>query len=303
MARTIMLLTPPSSPYSDMHQRNAAALVPVTVDKPWGREIWYSGVEARGESGVRAPDATVPLSQYLAGHGRCEPITLLKALHPATGNLYLEVHEAKWEVYIVDRVDFALWPGGGWMLLGVDQQQRRALGNAGLRAALLKAAQGAEHGDTEVADVEAFLKRVPLRAGDVVTIPPGVPHSLRQGIDVIEFQDPVFERRILAASQPVVTQNGWDSAAAIAAMQVAAEADVTHANSPGELAATPRFRVVRFAGAAAFAVPPWTVGWVQCGELDVGGCRFSAGSAFLTSAHATLRASPGSVALAAVEAA
>ena len=285
-----------------MHQRNAAALLPVTVDKPWGREIWYSGVEARGESGVRTPDATVPLSQYLAAHGRSEPITLLKALQPATGHLYLEVHETKWEVYIVDRVDSARWPGGGWMLLGVNQQCRQVLGDARLRVALLKAAKGAEYGGADVGDVEAFLNRVPLRPDHVVTIPPGVPHSLRQGIDVIEFQDPVFERRILAARHPVVTQNGWDSAAAVAAMHIAAKPNVTHTDAPGELAATPGFRVVRVGSGAALTVPPWTVCWVQRGELDAGDCRFAAGSAFVTPNHATLRVSSGGTALAAVEA-
>ena len=27
-------------------------LVPVAVEKPWGRELWYTGIEARGTSGV-----------------------------------------------------------------------------------------------------------------------------------------------------------------------------------------------------------------------------------------------------------
>ena len=29
-----------------------ARLEPVVIDKPWGREIWYSGIEARGESRI-----------------------------------------------------------------------------------------------------------------------------------------------------------------------------------------------------------------------------------------------------------
>ena len=284
-----------------MHQRNPAALVPATVDKPWGREIWYSGIEARGESWAQTHDATVPLSEYLAVHGRSEPITLLKALQPAAGNLYLEVHEIKWEVYIVDGVDAAPDPVGGCMLLGVDQRHRQTLGDADLRTSLLKAAQGAERGNVDLVDVEAFLNNMPLRPGDVVTIPPGVPHSLRRGINVIEFQTPTFERRILAASQPVVTQNGWDSAAAVAAMDIAAEAQVAHIDTQRELAATPDFRVVRVGDDAALTVPPWTVCWVQRGELAVDDCRFAARTAFLTPVEALLRPDPGTVAFAALE--
>lgn len=286
-----------------MLQRTAAALVPVTVDKPWGREIWYSGIEARGESKVCAGKATVPLSRYLAAHGRTEPVTLLKALRPSAGNLYLEVHETKWEVYVVDSLDAARWPRGGCMLLGVDQRQRRRRGDAGLRADLLAAARAAEQDAGCLANLEVFLNRVPLRPGDVVTIPPGMPHSLRQGIDVIEFQTPVFERRILAASQPVLTQNGWDSAAAVAAMDVGAEAAVRRSDALGELAATPGFRLLRIGAGATLAVPPWTVGWVQRGDLDVGDCRFAARTAFLTPSAATLRSRAGAVALAAVDAA
>ena len=50
-------------------------------------------MEARGESGVRTSSGTVRLSQYLAAHGRSEPVILLKALQPTIGNLYLEIHE------------------------------------------------------------------------------------------------------------------------------------------------------------------------------------------------------------------
>ena len=81
------------------------ALRPVTVPKPWGREVWYSGVEARGESGVCTTAGVEPLSQYLGERGRTEPVILLKALQATTGDLYLEVHETKSEVYVVDRID------------------------------------------------------------------------------------------------------------------------------------------------------------------------------------------------------
>ena len=48
-----------------------------------------------------------------------------------------------------------------------------------------------------------LLASTELRVGDVVTIPPGTPHSLLRGVTVVEFQTPVFERRILAATGPV----------------------------------------------------------------------------------------------------
>ena len=120
---------------------------------------------------------------------------------------------------------------------------------------------------------------------------------------MIEFQTPAFERRILAASQPVVTQNGWDSAAAIAAMDIAAEAKVARIDTQRELAATPGFRIVRIGDGAASTVPPWTVCWMQRGELDVDGCRFAARTALLTPVETLLRPDPGAVAFAALEAA
>ena len=96
-------------------------LTPISIPKPWGREIWFTGMEARGESAIALAESdTVPLGTYLAlapGHltGGRTPV-LLKILdprpEPVLGELYLEVHETKQEVYVVTAIDAAAWPEG-----------------------------------------------------------------------------------------------------------------------------------------------------------------------------------------------
>ena len=267
-----------------------AELEPVVVEKAWGREIWYSGVEVRGESRVRSAGASVPLSRYLREHGRDADVVLLKALCPDKGDLYMEVHDAKWEVYVVDGVDESLRPDGGAMLLGANQCRRRMLGE-GFRAALLEAAQEAESDGAKLHRVAGFLNAVALRSGDLVTIPPRMPHSLLRGVRVIEFQTPAFERKILAASQPVTTQNGWDSAAAVAAMDIDLEPNVRRRPGTGEAARTADFAIVALSLGASRVVPPWSVGWVQAGEIRAGDVRFGPRTAFVAPAQVELRAS------------
>ena len=285
-------------------QPSPAALQPVVVEKPWGREVWYSGVEARGESRVGVDQDAVLLSEFLRRHGRERDIVLLKALHPDQGDLYVELHEVKWEVYAVDAVDHALWPDGGRMLLGIDQRRRRALGER-FDAALLAAAEASEaavqRGVTtrnggngkapEVADVARFLNAVAVRPGDIVTIPPTMPHSLLRGVSVVEFQTPVFERKILAASQPVKTQRTWDSAAAVAAMDAESAPAVASPATTGETARTPHFAVVAIGQGERRIVPPWAVGWVCRGEVRAGGLCFAARTAFVAPSRVELRTS------------
>ena len=295
-------------------QPSPAALQPVVVEKPWGREVWYSGVEARGESRVRVGQDAVPLSEFLRQHGRERDIVLLKALHPDQGDLYVELHDVKWEVYAVDAVDHALWPHGGRMLLGVDQRRRQALGE-GFNAALLAAAEASEaavqRGATirnggsgsasEVGAVGHFLNTVAVHPGDIVTIPPTMPHSLLRGVSVVEFQTPVFERKILAASQPVKTQRTWDSAAAVAAMDAESAPAVASPATTGEAARTPHFAVVAIGQGERRVVPPWSVGWVSRGEVRAGGRCFAARSAFVVPSRVELRTSEDAWALVAEE--
>lgn len=278
-----------------------SALRPVNVGKPWGREVWYSGVEARGESGVCTPAGVVPLSQYLDGRGRTKPVILLKALQATAGDLYLEVHETKSEVYVVDRID-----GRGRMLLGPRREVLSRMGEAAFRVAVRRAAGKAEAGEAAIEAVQSFMNPVDLRLGDAVTIPLRVPHSLLEGVHAIEFQTPVFERKILAASQPVATQQGWDIDAAVAVMDLSGQPTV---ESPQEceisvIARTPDFAVTRhrLANRTAFGVPPWTVGWVVRGTLRCRDHRFRARTAFLAPAAAELTAEADTEVLVATEA-
>ena len=264
-------------------------LEPVTVHKAWGREVWYSGVEARGESKVRLADGgPMPLGRFLAMHHRCRPVTLLKTLHPDSGNLYLEVHQRKHEVYVVDAVE----PGAGKMLLGACRTGPHA-SDENFRERLLAAARAAET-SARIDGVTAFMHTAELRAGDAVAIPPGVPHSLLRGVSVVEFQTPVFERKILAASQPVTTQDGWDSAEAIELMDLHTQPGVTPASdAPRQTLGTSaaftvaRHRVTRD---QALRVDAWAVGWIVAGELRHGDLAFPARSAWISPQRAELRA-------------
>lgn len=268
-----------------------ALLEPVTVHKPWGREVWYSGIEERGESRVRCGGEHIPLSRFLSTHGRSRPVTLLKTLHPDAGNLYLEVHEYKHEVYIVDALDTACWSAAGQMLLGADVEAS-GLGEAAFREHLLATARAAE-ASGQVDGVAALMQAVPLEVGDAVAIAPRVPHSLLRGVSVVEFQTPVFERKILAASQRVATQTGWDSAEAVDLIDLNAKPRVTSANGePTQtLGSGDTFTVTRhrLAAGATLAVAPWSVGWVVSGKLRHDDVAFGARSAWIAPEAAELR--------------
>lgn len=104
-------------------------LDPVKIPKPWGREIWYTGIEARGQSNVMAQGLLTPLPWVLAlmpnylAAGCSKKIILLKTLDPLPdeiyGDLYFELHEQKQEVYIVTHIDPQAWPAKqGEMRLG-----------------------------------------------------------------------------------------------------------------------------------------------------------------------------------------
>lgn len=225
-------------------------LEPVAIAKPWGQEIWFTGIEQRGESSVRQGDTVLPLSHYLAmapGRlaNRVVPV-LLKILDPApevdTGNLYFETHDTKREVYVVTSVDTAAWPDAtGAIRLGMNQQRRTSFASdAEFRAAYLEAVknyegvrraidsgQSATHGqplDAQEAqlraEMESFTTTVPLRRGDVVQVNPGIPHSLQHGVRVFEFQTPTYERNIISFNQKVLTQDHWDSSYAIGTMSL-----------------------------------------------------------------------------------
>jgi hypothetical protein len=94
----------------------------VSIAKPWGKEVWYTGIEERGVSRVTDGLASAPLPWVLSVAPKrltanCERnINLLKILDPLSeevyGDLYFELHEEKREVYVVTHVDKQAWPSG-----------------------------------------------------------------------------------------------------------------------------------------------------------------------------------------------
>ena len=129
------------------------------VAKPWGQELWYTGIETRAVCAVAAPpaadrtdgrrrtkarDGEIPLPWLLAAlpsrFGGIDAPVLLKILdphaEPVRGDLYFELHERKQEVYVVTGIDPRAWPDGrGAARMGFDIERIRALGDAGLRRA------------------------------------------------------------------------------------------------------------------------------------------------------------------------
>ncbi len=106
-------------------------LAPVFIPKPWGREIWYTGIESRGMSSMQ----DIPIAWILDIFGGLlagddtdtwtAPI-LLKILDPHPlenlGDLYFEIHTKKVEVYVVTGLDAAAWPEGvGQIRYGFNQ--------------------------------------------------------------------------------------------------------------------------------------------------------------------------------------
>ena len=263
----------PSSAARDLDLGRPVALVPVTVEKPWGREVWYSGVEARGESRVRQGAASVCLSDYLGAMGWAE-VLLLKELHATKGDLYLEVHATKSEVYVAR--------GPGRLQHGMDQPRRRRHGDDdAFRHAFLRAAQAYERGAVGREAVDAFVSERALAAGDVVAVAPWTPHALQRGASVVEFQTPVFERLVLASTGPVVTQDGWDTERALGRMSLDAPAATTPQRlGPGaeRLASGDGFGVWRARGEARLpAGVPYVVGLVLDGSVVVGRERLEGG--------------------------
>jgi hypothetical protein len=241
-------------------------LEPVHIPKPWGQEIWFTGVEARGVCQFSQRGRAVPIPWIVQICGSLlrgaagDQLVLLKILDPLPeavfGDLYVELHEKKQEVYVVTNIDNVAWPSGiGGIRFGFDQQKRQQYDNdEAFRAAYLAAVR--RYRDVRVAidkalddmrvlsgvaldapvtagqqkvwlaavqpglvlaeqslrlDMDSFYGQLPLKLGDVVKVPCFVPHSLQHGVRTIEFQTPVYERKILSFAQKVLTQSSWDT--------------------------------------------------------------------------------------------
>lgn len=252
-------------------------LSPVHIPKPWGQEIWYTGIEQRGQSGVTDGNSRIPLPWLLAlgaerllAEGVAEP-NLLKILDPlpeeAFGDLYFELHQEKCEVYVVTAVADSAWPDGrGAIRYGFDPVLRSRYGDdKAFRAAFLQAVREYESVrrqiDRQIDDfrardgvatnapvsaqtlkawlaeipaawqarelsarqaMDAFTHMVPLAIGDVVKVARLSPHALQHGVRTVEFQTPVYERKILSFGQKVLTQEHWDTEEAVRQMSLEA---------------------------------------------------------------------------------
>lgn len=266
-------------------------LDPVQIAKPWGQEIWFTGIEARGQSGIRLAQHSVPLPWLLTLApqlltGQTDPrLILLKILDPLPdevyGDLYFELHEQKQEVYVVTRIDPTAWPQGqGGIRFGFNpelraqyaddtafkqaylqavrhyeairrdidarfdsQRQQQAIGlNEPVSAHQLQVwqqelpAELIEREQQARQAMDAFAALRPLSLGEVVKVPCFTPHSLQHGVQTVEFQTPVYERKILSFAQKVLTQDHWDTDSALEQIELAApviEALPVLAQSPG----------------------------------------------------------------------
>jgi hypothetical protein len=241
-------------------------LQPTYIPKPWGQEIWYTGVEERGICSFQLDGRSLPIPWLqavmpdAAAGSAGLPLVLLKILDPCAeeviGDLYFELHEEKREVYVVTRVDREAWPDGvGYIRYGFDPQRIAAAGSEEqfrqqYRAAVAayenvrRAIDDLPDGQTPAADLQrrerelraamdAFTHLRPLRVGDVVVVPLLMPHSLQHGVRTIEFQTPVYERQILSFAQRVLTQHHWDTQRAVAQMRLTPPPTDEFAQLPG----------------------------------------------------------------------
>ena len=223
------------------------------IDKPWGREVWYTGVEKRAVCSFANDSGEVPQPWMLAAlpgaeYTRAgEATLLLKILAPSAeavaGDLYFELHSEKEEVYVVTHVEPAAWKDGvGYIRYGFDpgrvaqwggeQKFRRAYLAAveayrGVREAIdalpgnVPVPEGLRNREREMRTaMDAFTSLKPVRRGDVIHVPRLLPHALQHGVRVVELQTPVYERKILSFAQRVLTQPHWDTAEAVAEMEL-----------------------------------------------------------------------------------
>lgn len=251
-------------------RRKPVILQPIDIPKPWGKEVWYTGIEERGQSLVSDGNFSIPLpwllsvgEKYWLDEKNTSPI-LLKILdplpEPVFGDLYFELHEEKREVYIVTNIDKQAWPdSSGGIRFGFDQTKRAAIDNdEQFKAEYLDAVKAYQTVRTLIdaqldecrraesiglndpvsaettqrwlekidddlkqkelscrQTMESFIHVKPLKVGDVIKVPTHTPHSLMHGVRTIEFQTPVYERKILSFAQKVLTQNHWDTESAL----------------------------------------------------------------------------------------
>ena len=233
-------------------------LLPLQIPKPWGHEVWYSGVEKRGVCKAHCLDGLeleIPFVELALGRADPEEqcsFILLKELVPFAlpfyGELYTELHEKKSEVYVVSGVDLDLCKDGqGSVKLGmlpntqpsqlqefkeallnyesVRKQVDGKLATTGHRfptsqseseVRLLAetkqkiAPKLCQEENEAYRKASSFLQKFSISLGDIVRVPTHTPHALQPGVRVIEFQTPVYERKVLSSNQKLLTQDHCD---------------------------------------------------------------------------------------------
>jgi hypothetical protein len=118
---------------ADFDLAKPIALNSVAIKKPWGQEIWFTGVEKRGVSTLTSSNGIsvllplltelLPNTLLAQSHGELILLKILDPLpSPVIGDLYFELHQKKQEVYVVTHVDAKAWPAGmGGIRYGFDQ--------------------------------------------------------------------------------------------------------------------------------------------------------------------------------------
>jgi len=293
------------------------ALAPLSVPRPWGREIRYTDVEPIGQASVKIGGGLVPLHWLLAlaprrlAAGRQRDLIPLRQLRPWSheplGDLYFEVHERRSEVYLVTGVDESVWPGGqAAMRFGLNPQKRARYGDdQRFKADYLTAVKAYEkvrraidqrverwsreqgldiseplrppQYDAALDQIEpallarelerralmdSFCALRTVREGDVIRVPPGTPHSLLRGVEMIELQTSHRERQILSSNHKVSPREPWDTEEAL--RQLSMDTPAQHPPrswqvAPGvqleRLAQLPGFSVLRLHLEAGASVP------------------------------------------------
>lgn len=98
--------------------------------------------------------------------------------------------------------------------------------------------------------MNSFVQEYPLVVGDVVTVPKLVPHALQHGVRVVEFQTPVYERKILSFAQKVLTQPHWDTEEALELVDL----DAAGLQLPELMSVAPQLRIERIVNFDDFEV-------------------------------------------------
>ena len=141
------------------------------------------------------------------------------------------------------------------------------------------------------AQMDSYIQLRPLRQGDVVTVPTGLPHGLLHGVRSIEFQTPVYERQILSFAQQVLTQDHWDTDQVLQEMLLEAPPEPPFtclAREPGvrveRIVDYPDFEVRRIVvDPGAHYVQPtiddYGLAIIAEGELALNGCHYQASQA------------------------